>query len=890
MKRWFWSVLLLLICTGWSGRAAAKEKKVNGLYYDILGADCVRLVGGEFPDETYTIPSQVEIDGDTYTVTQIGNRHVLSNIRGKIRINPWGDVVKKIIVPNTVRIIFEGAFQGQESLEEIVLPHSLQGEIGLYAFQECTGLRSIDIPDGITAIGAGAFDGCTALREIRLPQSLDEIKDAAFRRCVALKELEIPASVTKVGDDSFKESGIRELDFSRNRMKLFNLNCLYATNAMYIAFPQGIETFAMWHSTGLAGKTVSLDFETVRMIAEKRGSEEDAYNLLKSIQSLVLRSSIPLQQIDGTGFAALFPNVKTLAVTGPLEEIDDGFFESNYQGPANLETVFLGPSEIRNEAGGEVLRLEGSRIKRIGPDAFRGQSKLQNIYLPDTLEEIGRGAFYGCSSLKSIAFPSSLTHIGSTAFWNCKLSEVTGLNASIKYDLFQGSQMSHPFMGNPFQFEALQKRFSYFALGYICTDLREWQAKKEFETTAQWRQRVTAANRDKRVAALIEQARKAFVEQAEHPTLSITVGNYDADYQTYPLDLGELGQIYMQVPASEAPAFRRNFADAQISPTFGIKNDLFAVVALEVTVNGKTYRNLAPAPDNDKELLAQLPPLSVDFGGRSDPTPASAIPSAAPPASDVDTRIPQTGAVSARTFAVIFANEVYSREARVPFALNDGRIFARYCRETLGIPEQNIRLVENATLNDTRFQLNWLRQVLGAYNGEARAIVYYAGHGIPDEKRQSASLLPVDGYGSDPSTGYALSDLYALLSACPARNITVFLDACFSGAKRESGMLASARGVAIKVRREVPRGNMVVFTAAQGDETAYQYAEKGHGMFTYFLLKKLQESRGEATLGELEDYLVQEVKKASILHNDKMQTPTVIPAEGVSGWQESKLK
>ena len=100
-----------------------------------------------------------------------------------------------------------------------------------------------------------------------------------------------------------------------------------------------------------------------------------------------------------------------------------------------------------------------------------------------------------------------------------------------------------------------------------------------------------------------------------------------------------------------------------------------------------------------------------------------------------------------------------------------------------------------------------------------------------------------------------------MLSAVPSESVAVFLDACFSGTKRESGMLASARGVAIKVRDEAPQGNLVVFTAAQGDETAYQYAEKGHGMFTYFLLKKLQESKGDVTLGELGDYITNEVKR-----------------------------
>ena len=68
-------------------------------------------------------------------------------------------------------------------------------------------------------------------------------------------------------------------------------------------------------------------------------------------------------------------------------------------------------------------------------------------------------------------------------------------------------------------------------------------------------------------------------------------------------------------------------------------------------------------------------------------------------------------------------------------------------------------------------------------------------------------------------------------------------------------MLATARGVAIKPKASTPGGNVIVFSAATGDETAYPYDEKGHGLFTYFLLKKLQENKGNVTLGELSAYL-----------------------------------
>ena len=79
--------------------------------------------------------------------------------------------------------------------------------------------------------------------------------------------------------------------------------------------------------------------------------------------------------------------------------------------------------------------------------------------------------------------------------------------------------------------------------------------------------------------------------------------------------------------------------------------------------------------------------------------------------------------------------------------------------------------------------------------------------------------------------------------------------------------------------------------AATGDQTAYPYEEKGHGLFTYFLLKKLRDTRGNVTLGELGDYVSTEVSRQSVVVNNKKQTPTVTPAEAVvNSWRVSNLK
>jgi len=259
--------------------------------------------------------------------------------------------------------------------------------------------------------------------------------------------------------------------------------------------------------------------------------------------------------------------------------------------------------------------------------------------------------------------------------------------------------------------------------------------------------------------------------------------------------------------------------------------------------------------------------------------------------SDVDINIPKSNTSNPNTFVVIYANEDYKRVGKVPFAKQDGQIFAEYCKTTLGVPEKNIHLVENATLNDMRSEIYWLSQICDAFNGDAKVIVYYSGHGIPDESEKTSYILPVDGDGNHVNSGYKLNDFYEDLGKMPAKMICVFMDACFSGMRKDGEALVPARGVALKAKSGVPQGNMVVFSAAQGDETAYPYTDKQHGLLTYYLLKKLQESKGDVTLQELGSYITNNVRKKSLVENNKPQTPCISPSSAVADtWQTWKLK
>ena len=259
------------------------------------------------------------------------------------------------------------------------------------------------------------------------------------------------------------------------------------------------------------------------------------------------------------------------------------------------------------------------------------------------------------------------------------------------------------------------------------------------------------------------------------------------------------------------------------------------------------------------------------------------------PKSDTDKDIPATGKADNKTYAFVIANENYPGR-QVPYALNDGQIFATYCNRTLGIPQNHIKIFENATAGQIMACVASIKKASEANDGDINIIFYYAGHAFPDENTKDAYLLPVDGDSRLVETCYSLKRLYDELGKIKTHQVVCFLDACFSGATREDDMLLTGRGVAIKPKEETPQGNLIVFTSASGNETAHQYEEKQHGLFTYYLLKKMQDSKGTFTLGEMYDYVSKNVKKTSFDVNNKIQTPSVIPSETMgTKWRNIKL-
>ena len=460
----------------------------------------------------------------------------------------------------------------------------------------------------------------------------------------------------------------------------------------------------------------------------------------------------------------------------------------------------------------------------------------------------------------------TVTEIGTDAFSSSKASRVN-LPATVKYIAsyaFGGSDLTEIVL--PQQLKAIGK-FSF----YSCKKLTSVTFNEGLET--------------------IDKSAFYFCLSLSSAILPSTLKTIEEGAFAYTRDMQELS-IPKEIQKIDKLTFNRDYTIAYTK-----YNGLISSLPDWITPsNCKPY---GLSPDAVEHYLsnrqAQAQPAQQPQVIYVQQPVAQTVPAATPvrpaPSSDVDQNIPEAPTSNANTFAIIIANENYQKEVPVQYALNDGETFKNYCLKTLGLPEDNIHYIADATLNNMLAEVDWIAKVAKAYNGEASLIVYYAGHGIPDEASGSSYLLPVDGIGNNLRTGYSLAELYKTLGALPAKSVTVFMDACFSGAKRGEGMLASARGVAIKAKPEAPKGNMVVFSAAQGDETAYPYEDKGHGLFTYFLLKKLQETKGQVSLGELAQYVQQQVSRRSIVTNRKSQTPCVTPSESmVNTWKNKTLK
>ncbi len=261
-----------------------------------------------------------------------------------------------------------------------------------------------------------------------------------------------------------------------------------------------------------------------------------------------------------------------------------------------------------------------------------------------------------------------------------------------------------------------------------------------------------------------------------------------------------------------------------------------------------------------------------------------------PKAVDVDVNIPE-GYRRPNAIGIIIANKDYEHRdvPEVKYAFHDAEVMKEYFIKTLGIPERNVYVIKDAKKSDFEMWFGTEKDPKGKLYRLVRPgtrpeiYIYYVGHGAPDVETRSAYFVPVDAHPSYVNlSGYSLKLFYRNLSEVPSSGVTVIIEACFSGGS-PGGMLiakASPLGVVRVGGGELPRRFTVITATDTSGEIASWYPEKGHSLFTYYLMKGMggaadKNGDREITLSEMEEYLVREVSYMAVRLYNREQHPMV---------------
>ena len=308
-------------------KALAANVYIDGVYYilfhflDIAHAEVIS--DPKYSSNKYSgnvvIPASVTYKGVTYSVTSIG----------------------------------DSAFDGCSGLTSITIPESVTS-IGKSAFSGCSGLTSINIPESVTSIGKSAFWGCSGLTSINIPEGVTSIGESAFRGCSGLTSITIPESVTNIGDYAFE-------------------GCWGLTSI-----------------TVASGNTFYDSRNNCNAIIETSSN-----TLIAGCQNTIIPNSV-----TSIGNSAFYGCSSLTSVIIPEGVTSIG--NSAFYGCSGLTSINI---------------PEG--VTSIGNYAFDGCRGLTSINIPEGVTSIGNSAFYGCSSLTSVTIPESVTSIGESAFSGC---------------------------------------------------------------------------------------------------------------------------------------------------------------------------------------------------------------------------------------------------------------------------------------------------------------------------------------------------------------------------------------------------------------------------------------------------------------------------------------
>ena len=320
-----------------------------------------------------------------------------------------------VSLPDSVQTIEENGFAHCKNLGPVDLGNGLKN-IENNAFYY-SGVTKVRIPDSTTEIGASTFYECRSLNDITLGRGLKGIESGVFYHCSNLKQIELPDNITYISDNAFGGSGLTSVEIPDSVTSIGNL-AFYGCQSLKKAVIGNNLAYIANNAFGSCALTEIMWGDKV----EKIGTESFSNN--KNLTTVSLPNSIT--EIEYGAFNGC-ENLSDIEIPDSVEAIGGFAFDNEGSGIRDTNTkwydaqadgdVYAGKVyyKYKGEAPADTTVTIKDGTKGIAGYAFYMQGNVTEVVIPNSVNNIGEVAFMGCESLKTVTIPESVKVIGREA-------------------------------------------------------------------------------------------------------------------------------------------------------------------------------------------------------------------------------------------------------------------------------------------------------------------------------------------------------------------------------------------------------------------------------------------------------------------------------------------